>query len=194
MRDSIVASLALGVVMTLGDVAWYQFGIRHRVVAGVIHGAVMCLCLGLAIGVRSRRPLPALVAGPLIGVAAAASFYVLAPALRWGAMFPAWMLLWILFAMLQQWLDKREGTWLDAAQSYGTDGCTFAQERCPDGGAETEFAGELPRRHKFQRIGGFHVWDVDRSAIKHRASEGRLPIELAANARIGSHSSLMSSA
>ena len=109
MRDSIVASLALGVVMTLGDVAWYQFGIRHRVVAGVIHGAVMCLCLGLAIGVRSRRPLPALVAGPLIGVAAAASFYGLAPALRWGAMFPAWMLLWILFAMLQQWLDKREG-------------------------------------------------------------------------------------
>ena len=108
MRDSCFASLALGAVMTIGDVAWAQFGIRHRVVAGVIHGAVMCLCLGLAIGLRCRRPLPALVAGPLIGVAAAASFYVLAPALQWGAMFPAWMLLWILFALLQQWLDRRE--------------------------------------------------------------------------------------
>jgi hypothetical protein len=108
MRDSIVASLALGAVMTLGDIAWAHFGIQHRVVYGVIHGAVMCLCLGLAIGVRCRRPLPALVAGPPIGVAAAASFYVLAPALRWGAMFPAWMLLWVLFALLQQWLDKRE--------------------------------------------------------------------------------------
>ena len=95
--------------MTLGDVAWAQLGTRHRVVYGVIHGAVMCLCLGLAIGVRNRRPLPALAAGPLIGVIAAASFYVLAPALRWGAMFPAWMLLWILFALLQHWLDRREG-------------------------------------------------------------------------------------
>jgi hypothetical protein len=108
MRDSIIASLTLGAVMTLGDVAWAQFGIQHRVVYGVIHGAVMCLCLGLAIGLRCRRPLPALAAGPVIGVAAAASFYVLAPALQWAAMFPAWMLLWVLFALLQQWLDKRE--------------------------------------------------------------------------------------
>ena len=29
---------------------------------------------------------------------------MLAPALRWGAMFPAWMLLWILFAFLQRQL------------------------------------------------------------------------------------------
>jgi hypothetical protein len=108
MRDGIVASLALGAVMTLGDVAWAQFGIRHRVAYGVIHGAVMCLCLGLAVGVRARRVAPAAIAGPMIGVLAAASFYVLAPMLRWGALFPAWMLLWILFAVLQHWLDRRE--------------------------------------------------------------------------------------
>jgi hypothetical protein len=108
MRDSIIAALTLGAVMTLGDVAWEQFGIRHRVAYGVIHGAVMCLCLGVAIGLRCRRPVPAMIAGPLIGVVAAATFYVLAPSLRWGAMFPAWMLLWILFALLQQWLDRRE--------------------------------------------------------------------------------------
>lgn len=108
MRDSIIAALTLGAIMTLGDVAWQQFGIRHRVAYGVIHGAVMCLCLGVAIGLRCRRPVPAMIAGPLIGVVAAATFYVLAPSLRWGAMFPAWMLLWILFALLQQWLDRRE--------------------------------------------------------------------------------------
>ena len=108
MTYAIVASLALGLVMTLGDFAWAALDIRHKVVYGVIHGAVMCLCLGLAVGVRARKPLPAAAAGPAIGVLAAAAFYALAPALRWGAMFPAWMLLWILFALLQQWLDRRE--------------------------------------------------------------------------------------
>jgi hypothetical protein len=39
---------------------------------------------------------------------AAAAFYAPAPAMRWNAMFPAWMLLWILFALLQHWLAKRE--------------------------------------------------------------------------------------
>jgi hypothetical protein len=103
-----IASLILGLVMTLGDFAWAAFQIRHRVLYGVIHGAVMCLCVGLAVGVRARRPLPAAAAGPAIGVAAAALFYALAPALRWGALFPAWMLLWLLFALLQERFDRKE--------------------------------------------------------------------------------------
>src|ERR1043165_6924279 len=108
MVYTLIASVALAVVMTLGDFAWAAFHIRHSVVKGVVHGAAMCLCLGLAIGIRARRPVPAAIAGPLIGVAAAGTFYVLAPALKWGAMFPAWMLLWILFAILQRVLAKHE--------------------------------------------------------------------------------------
>ena len=96
--------------MTLGDFLWDALHIRHRVVYGVIHGAAMCLCLGLAIGVRARRPLPAAAAGPVIGALGAVTFYVLFPAIRWGALFPAWMLLWILFALLQRWLNLRETT------------------------------------------------------------------------------------
>lgn len=94
--------------MTLGDWAWAALQIRHRVVYGLIHGALMCLCLGIAVGVRAGRPVPAALAGPVIGVIAAASFYALAPMLRWSAMFPAWMLLWILFALLQQRLARKE--------------------------------------------------------------------------------------
>jgi len=105
---AVIASLALAAVMTLGDVAWTAFHIQHRTTYGVIHGAVMCLCLGVAIGIRTRRPIPAAIAGPLIGVVAAGTFYVLEPSLRWGALFPAWMLLWILFAVLQQRLATRE--------------------------------------------------------------------------------------
>jgi hypothetical protein len=58
--------------------------------------------------VHAKRRLPAAIAGPLIGVAAAGTYYLLAPTLSWGAMLPAWMLLWILFALLQKLLAKRE--------------------------------------------------------------------------------------
>jgi hypothetical protein len=108
MAFALVASLCLGAVMTLGDWLWAALQIRHRVASGLVHGALMCLCLGIAVGVRAGRPAPAAMAGPVIGVIAAASFYLLAPMLRWNAMFVAWMLLWILFALLQQRLSQRE--------------------------------------------------------------------------------------
>lgn len=108
MVHAFLSALALAAVMTLGDVLWDVLHVRHRVAYGLIHGATMCLALGLAVGIRARKPLPAAVAGPTIGVVAAATFYVLWPVMRWSAMFAAWMLLWILFAVLQQRLDRRE--------------------------------------------------------------------------------------
>jgi hypothetical protein len=109
MIFALAASLAMAAVMTLGDFAWAALHIRHRAAYGVIHGATMCLCLGIAIGIRARKPVPAAIAGPLVGVAAAGAFYALAPWLRWGAMLPAWMLLWLLFALLQRQLARTEG-------------------------------------------------------------------------------------
>jgi hypothetical protein len=108
MGHALIASLILGLVMTLGDFAWAALHIRHKVAYGLIHGAAMCLCLGLAVGVRARKPVAAAFAGPAIGIVAAILFYALAPAIRWAALFPAWMLLWMLFALLQERLDKRE--------------------------------------------------------------------------------------
>jgi hypothetical protein len=108
MLYALAASLALATVMTLGDFAWAALHIRHRMAYGIAHGALMCLCIGLAIGIRAGRTRPAAIAGPLIGVLAAGAFYLLAPSLRWGAMFPAWMLLWLLFALLQRQLGRGE--------------------------------------------------------------------------------------
>jgi hypothetical protein len=108
MLVAAIAALALGAVMTIGDFAWAALHIRHRVVYGVVHGAVVCLCIAIAIGVRAGKPARAAIAGPLIGVLAALAFYALVPALGWSALFPAWMLFWILFAMLQQHLTKDE--------------------------------------------------------------------------------------
>ena len=90
--------------MTAGDFVWAYFGVRHSVWAGVTHGALMCLCIGAVIGLRAGRPLPGLLAGPLIGALAAVSFYALARTFGWGAMLPAWMLFWICFALLQRFL------------------------------------------------------------------------------------------
>lgn len=108
MPFAIVSALALAAVMTAGDWFWAAMHVTHRMSAGIAHGAAMCLCIGIAIGVRAGRTLPAAIAGPLIGAAAAGTFYLLAPSMRWGAMFPAWMLLWILFALLQRLLASGE--------------------------------------------------------------------------------------
>jgi hypothetical protein len=104
MLSAVAAALFLGAVMTAGDFVWAYFGVRHSMWAGVAHGALMCLCIGGVVGVRARRPVPGLIAGPLVGVLAAAAFYAIAPTLGWGAMLPAWMLFWICFALLQRFL------------------------------------------------------------------------------------------
>jgi hypothetical protein len=101
---AIGAALFLGGVMTAGDFVWAYFDVRHSVWAGVAHGALMCLCIGAVLGFRAGRPVPALVAGPLIGVLAAIAFYALTSTFGWGAMLPAWMLFWICFALLQRFL------------------------------------------------------------------------------------------
>jgi hypothetical protein len=108
MLYALIASLLLGAVMTLGDFVWAALHIQHRIAYGLIHGAAMCLCVGLAIGIRASKPLAAAIAGPAIGVIAALVFYALVRPLGWGALFPAWMLLWMLFGVLQRRLESRD--------------------------------------------------------------------------------------
>jgi len=98
------AALFLGAVMTAADFVWAYFDVRHTIGAGLAHGAAMCLCIGLVVGARAGRVVPGLVAGPPIGILAAATFYAMSPTFGWGAMLPAWMLFWICFALLQRFL------------------------------------------------------------------------------------------
>lgn len=101
MLYAAIASFLLGAVSTFGDFVWAALRLRHQMVYGLVHGAVICLCIGAVIGARHRRLVPGLVAGPLIGLIAAGGFYLLAPWLGYSAMFPMWMLFWICFALLQ---------------------------------------------------------------------------------------------
>ena len=112
--QAVAAALLLAGVMTLGDFVWATFHVRHRALYGVAHGAVMCFFIGAIVGARTGRIAAGTAAGLLIGVAAAGLFYLLAPVMRLGAMLPAWMLFWTLFAILQRQLsvvDMRESAW-----------------------------------------------------------------------------------
>lgn len=110
VTHAVVAAVLLAAVMTFGDYIWSVFEVRHKVVNGILHGATMCLALGVVIGWRAGRIAAGTLAGPVIGVVAALVFYALAPAMRYWAMLPAWMLFWILFAFLQQRLMRTETT------------------------------------------------------------------------------------
>ena len=107
------AALMLGAASALGDLLWAGLSLRHRMVYGLAHGAIICLFIGAAVGWRAGRPAAGAAAGPLVGVLAAGAFYLLAPRLGYYAMFPAWMFFWICFGLLQKEL-AREETWREA--------------------------------------------------------------------------------
>ena len=108
LRAALGAALLLGALMTFGDYVWAAWHLGHRVAYGLAHGAAMCLCIGAVIGARTRRVGAGALAGPVIGVVAAGAFYLLFPVMRMSAMLPAWMVFWILFALLQQRLLSAE--------------------------------------------------------------------------------------
>jgi hypothetical protein len=107
VRDAIIGALFVAVVATLADWIWASRLLSHRIWYGLVHGAGLCLAIGLAIGVPARRPMTGAVGGIVAGVLGAASFYLLAPFLRYSAMFVSWCLLWLFIAYLDGPLLRR---------------------------------------------------------------------------------------
>ena len=85
----------MAAVTTAGDYAWYKFGIRHTMIAGVIHGIVLLATLGAFLGSLSGRIAAGAAGGLVAGALGALAFYGLARWLGVGAMFAAWSLVWI---------------------------------------------------------------------------------------------------
>jgi len=109
MVAALISSLAIAVVMTLGDFVWAAPHLSHRMWYGLAHGALLCMAMGLTMGVPARRPITGAVGGIVAGLLAAASFYLLAPLMRYSAMFAAWFLLWVLIACLDGPILRRTG-------------------------------------------------------------------------------------
>jgi hypothetical protein len=104
---ALVGALLLGGLSTAYDAVWAAWIPRHRAIYGLVHGMTLLSAVGLVLGWPARRPWIGLMGGALAGLAAAAAFYALAPWLGMSAMFPAWMLLWLLFAALDAYLHRR---------------------------------------------------------------------------------------
>jgi hypothetical protein len=109
MRDAILSAVFVAAIATLADWVWASQLLPHRTWYGLVHGAGLCLAMGLAIGVPVRRPLTGAIGGIVAGVLGAASFYLLAPLLSYSAMFVAWCLLWMFIAYLDGPVLRRGG-------------------------------------------------------------------------------------
>jgi len=100
MKNGLISAAVLGAIATAGDWIWATFLPDHVTVAGLAHGALLCLAMGAMLGRPLAKPGTGAAAGIGIGLAAAALFYILAPMMREAAMFVAWFALWVLLAFL----------------------------------------------------------------------------------------------
>jgi hypothetical protein len=115
ITPALIGSLLLAALSTAADYVWFLDIPQHQVLSGSIHGAVLFAALGAYLGWRKGKTGIGLVGGLLSGVLAALSFYALAPLGGYNMMLVSWLLLWIMLAALQTYLDGR----LDVAKALG---------------------------------------------------------------------------
>jgi len=115
LTPALVGSLLLAALSTVADYVWFLNIPGHQVSSGLIHGAVLFAALGAYLGFRKGKIAAGTVGGLISGMSAAGSFYVLAPFGGYNVMLVSWLLLWILLAALQTYLDGR----LDMAKALG---------------------------------------------------------------------------
>jgi uncharacterized membrane protein (UPF0136 family) len=100
MLKLLIGIVLVALVATVGDSIWYELGVRHRMTAGVIHGAVLIMAVGGALGWPAGRFQVGLVVGVVSGIAGALVYYALAGAINSQvAMMMAWASVWLLLAI-----------------------------------------------------------------------------------------------
>jgi hypothetical protein len=100
MSQLIFGVLVVALVSTLGDFVWYEFGVRHRVVVGILHGAVLLMAVGGVVGMAARRVGAGLPIGAAAGVGGAVAYYLIDTITRGSvAMIAAWAVCWLLLAV-----------------------------------------------------------------------------------------------
>lgn len=105
LSPAVVGSLLLAILSTIADYIWFLQIPRHQVASGAIHGAVLFAALGWYLGWRKGQAGAGALGGLLSGAIAAISFYVLAPFGGYPVMLISWLVLWIMLAALQRYLD-----------------------------------------------------------------------------------------
>ena len=109
MHPSLIGALLMAVITTAGDYAWFEFGIRHTRVSGILHGVVLMGSLGAFLGSQSKRIGLGALGGIVAGALGALMFYGLAGWLGWSAMFVAWSAVWLGLAAFDGLVLRRPG-------------------------------------------------------------------------------------
>ena len=99
--------MLLATLSTIADYVWFLDIPRHQVLSGSIHGASLFAALGAYLGWRKGKLVVGLLGGLASGVIAALSFYALAPFGGYNMMLFSWLILWIMLAALQTYLNGR---------------------------------------------------------------------------------------
>ena len=115
LTPALVGSLLLAVLSTIADYVWFLNIPQHQVSSGAIHGATLFAALGAYLGWRKGKLGAGALGGLLSGTVAALSFYALVPLGGYNVMLVSWLLLWIMLAALQTYLDGR----LNIAKAVG---------------------------------------------------------------------------
>lgn len=121
MLKTIVRILIVAAVATLGDSTWYTYGVRHSLVAGLVHGALLLTSVGFVLGLESGRAVKGLPIGTIAGIAGALSYYALVAVMdprTYGTAIPgAWIIMWLILAALDgRWLRAPERrSWAEVA-------------------------------------------------------------------------------
>jgi hypothetical protein len=107
--EAIGGALTIAAVSTLGDYLWANWITDHRAYIGLAHGVLLFLCVGAYLGAVAGQTVKGAIAGPVVGLLAAASYYVLAPLLGRSAMFVAWVALWVALGSINARLRQQPG-------------------------------------------------------------------------------------
>src|SRR5262245_65857129 len=92
---AVAGVLVVAACATLGDAIWYTYGVRHTLVAGFTHGALLLAAVGAVLGANAGRVLKGLPIGAIAGVGGAATYYMLVAVVDWrtcGSEIPAVLL------------------------------------------------------------------------------------------------------
>ncbi len=89
---------------TLGDYIWFEYGVRHQVLVGILHGAVLLASVGGVIGAAAGRTAAGIPVGAAAGIGGALVYYAIVAAMgrsaNTTAMIVAWAAVWLILAML----------------------------------------------------------------------------------------------
>jgi hypothetical protein len=102
IQAALGGALAIAAVSTLGDFLWVEWELQNTPRNGVLHGALLFLCVGGYLGALTRKHLTGAAAGALIGGLAAAGYYLIRPVAGRVVMFLLYFGVWIALGFLNQ--------------------------------------------------------------------------------------------